>query len=219
MPAYDLGDVVTLTATIRDDDGQPVDATAVVCTVTAPDATTSTPAVSHPAVGVYTATIEPATAGRYLARWVATGTNAAAFVDSFTVYAAADAVLRAEMAARVAAKSRVSLPAQNSADRGSLDAAVADATALVMARLRRDTLDTLAGYGADAVRAVIVRVAARFWRNPQDLSGQSYDGMSISVSEPRVLTGDEQAALAPWVSRKRGTIFLNPLAERVDHDY
>lgn len=209
MAAYDLGDVVTLTATIRDDDGQPVDATAVVCTVTAPDATTSTPAVSHPAVGVYTATIEPATAGRYLARWVATGTNAAAFVDSFTVYAAVDAALRAEMAARVAAKSRVSLPAENSTDRGSLDAAVEDATALVMAHLRRDTIDTLTSHARDAIRAVIVRVAARFWRNPQDLASQSYNGMSISVAEPRVLTGDEQSALAPYVPRKRGTIFLS----------
>lgn len=209
MTAYDLGDVVTLTATIRDDDGQPVDATAVVCTVTAPDATT-TPTVNNPATGVYTVTIEPATAGRYLARWVATGTNAAAFVDSFTVYAAADAVLRAEMAARVAAKSRVSLPADGSTDRGSLDAAVEDATALVMAHLRRDSIDTLTAHARDAIRAVIVRVAARFWRNPQDLASQSYDGMSISVAEPRVLTGDEQSALAPYVSRKRGTIFLSP---------
>lgn len=213
MTDYDLGDVVTLTTTVHDGSGQPADAGDVVCTVTAPDATTTTPVVAHPAVGVYTVTLTPAVAGRHLVRWVATGANATASVDSFRVFGAVDAVLRAEMAARVAAKSRVSLPAQNSTDRGSLDAAVEDATALVMAHLRRDTIDTLVSHARDAIRAVIVRVAARFWRNPQDLASQSYNGMSISVAEPRVLTGDEQSALAQYVSRKRGTIFLSPIPQ------
>jgi hypothetical protein len=217
--SYDLGDVISLAVTVRDADGDLADAGAMALTVTAPDASTASPAVTRASLGTYTADYAPTVAGRFTVQWTATGANAGVMVDAFEVLTAADAIERAETAARVAAKSRVSLPDQGTADRDSLDAAVADATALVMARLRRDTLDTLAGYGADAVRAVIVRVAARFWRNPQDLSGQSYDGMSISVSEPRVLTGDEQAALAPWVARKRGTIFLNPLAERVNNDY
>lgn len=88
--AYDLGDVVALAVTVKDSAGVAANATSVAVTVTLPDGTTSTPAVSNPATGSYTASYTPTVAGRHLVRWVATGTNASAFTDVFDVNDSAD---------------------------------------------------------------------------------------------------------------------------------
>lgn len=85
MASYDLGDVAALAVEVRDSAGTLADATTVVLTVTLPDATTATPVVAHPSTGRYTASYTPAAAGRYAVRWVATGTNASAYTDAFTV--------------------------------------------------------------------------------------------------------------------------------------
>ena len=82
----DLGDVVPLTLQVKD----PVtlalaNAGAVVCTVTAPDGTSSTPAVGNPTTGNYSVQFTPAQYGQHRVRWVATGTNAGAFADEFVV--------------------------------------------------------------------------------------------------------------------------------------
>jgi len=89
--AFDLGDPIPLTFTVKNASGIPENATSMVLTITLPDATTATPANTG-LVGVYTPTAPyiPTLAGRYLASWVATGTNACAFMDSFDV-APADA--------------------------------------------------------------------------------------------------------------------------------
>lgn len=86
--AYDIGDVIPLSVIVRDDTGAPADAGAVVCTVTAPDGTTSTPAVTHAGTGHYIASHVAATPGPHGYRFVATGANACAFADGFTVAAA-----------------------------------------------------------------------------------------------------------------------------------
>lgn len=85
MASYDVGDVVPLSVTVRDAAGAAADATAVVLTLTLPDGTTVTPTVAHPATGSYTATYPAASAGLHGVSWVATGTNASAYRDSFTV--------------------------------------------------------------------------------------------------------------------------------------
>lgn len=85
MAVYDLGDVVVLGVTITDSTGTPANATAVVATITAPDGTTSTPSVTNSGTGLYDVSFTPTTSGRYLIRWVATGTNASAYQDDFTV--------------------------------------------------------------------------------------------------------------------------------------
>ena len=85
MAVYDLGDVVALGVTITNAAGANENATAIVATVTAPDGTTSTPSVSNSAAGLYDISYTPATSGRYLIRWVATGANASAYMDEFTV--------------------------------------------------------------------------------------------------------------------------------------
>lgn len=91
--AYDLGDVVTLTVAVKDSTGAAANATACAVTVTLPDGTSTTPSVTNPATGTYTATYTPTQAGWHAVRWVATGTNAMAHTDSFTVYAATDVPL------------------------------------------------------------------------------------------------------------------------------
>lgn len=85
MAVYDLGDVVSLGVTILDSAGTPADATAVVATVYAPDGTSSTPTVVHSGTGLYDINYTPTQYGRYAVKWVATGTNASAYADDFTV--------------------------------------------------------------------------------------------------------------------------------------
>lgn len=85
MAVYDLGDVVALGVTITNAAGANENATAVVVTITAPDGTTSTPSISNSAAGLYDVSYTPSTSGRYLIRWVATGANASAYMDEFTV--------------------------------------------------------------------------------------------------------------------------------------
>jgi hypothetical protein len=85
MAVYDLGDVVVLGITITDATGTPANATAVQATLTAPDGTTSSPSVTNTGTGLYDVSYTPTGIGRYLIRWVATGANASAYQDDFTV--------------------------------------------------------------------------------------------------------------------------------------
>lgn len=89
----DLGDVQHLSVIIRDSNGAPADAGAVVLTITLPDGTSSTPAVSHDGVGLYSSDYTPTLAGRHLVRWVATGANASAYTDVFNVTSTAPRLL------------------------------------------------------------------------------------------------------------------------------
>jgi len=89
--AIDLGDPYPLAVFITDDLGAPANAGTVVVTVTLPDLTSVTPAVTNGAVGTYTASYPTTQAGRHTARWVATGTSTptftlpVAYTDEFTV--------------------------------------------------------------------------------------------------------------------------------------
>lgn len=86
MSTYDLGDLVPLGVEIRDTEGDLADATTVTVTVTLPDGTTSGPHTVTPSpTGVYQYDYTPSQVGRHGVRWVATGTNAGAFTDVFTV--------------------------------------------------------------------------------------------------------------------------------------
>ena len=87
---YDLGDVVPLGITITDSTGANANASAVTCTITLPDGTTSTGSVTNPSTGQYNCDFSPSQTGRYAVRWLATGTNAAAYTDEFNVRDYAD---------------------------------------------------------------------------------------------------------------------------------
>lgn len=86
----DLGDPLPdLSVNVYDSSGALADATSVTLTITLPDGTTSSPAVSHPSTGVYSATYFSVQSGRHVASWVASGSNASAFR---TVYNVADSL-------------------------------------------------------------------------------------------------------------------------------
>ena len=87
---YDLGDVVPLGITITDSTGANANASAVTCTITLPDGTTSTGSVTNPSTGLYNCDFTPTQTGRHAVRWLATGTNASAYIDEFTVRDFAD---------------------------------------------------------------------------------------------------------------------------------
>ena len=86
--AFDLGDLVPLTTEILDESGALTTASGVVCSVPQPDGSTTTPPVSNPSTGRYTADFVPTVAGRHLERWTSTS-PAAARVDQFDVRPAA----------------------------------------------------------------------------------------------------------------------------------
>lgn len=81
----DLGDIVPLTVELRDTAGALANASAVVLTVGLPDGTSVTPSASNPSVGRYQYDFPTSQVGRHSVRWLATGTNAAAYTDQFDV--------------------------------------------------------------------------------------------------------------------------------------
>jgi hypothetical protein len=84
--SWELGSVVPLSVTITGEDGLPANAGAVALTVTLPDGTpNTTPAITPTSVGVYDHNFPTTQAGVHQVRWVATGLNASAFTDAFTV--------------------------------------------------------------------------------------------------------------------------------------
>lgn len=83
--AYDLGGVATLAIQIRDAAGVLANATSVVATITLPDGSTATPSVVNSPTGTYTVAYATTQFGRHSIRWVATGTNAGAYTDTFDV--------------------------------------------------------------------------------------------------------------------------------------
>jgi hypothetical protein len=85
MAVYDLGDVAALGVTILDAAGNAANATTVVATIIAPDGTSTTPTVTNSGTGLYDVAYTPVQYGRYTIRWTATGTNASAYADEFTV--------------------------------------------------------------------------------------------------------------------------------------
>jgi uncharacterized repeat protein (TIGR01451 family) len=89
--SWDLGEIVPLSFTVTGTNNQPADAGQVTVTVTLPDGTTDVhgPLSSSPA-GVYGFDYQTVQAGRHGVRWVATGVNASAFADAFTVEPADD---------------------------------------------------------------------------------------------------------------------------------
>ena len=85
MAVYDLGDPVALGITVTNAAGAAQNATTVVCTITLPDGSATSPTVTNSGAGLYDVTYSPTAAGRYSVRWVASGTNASAYTDTFEV--------------------------------------------------------------------------------------------------------------------------------------
>jgi hypothetical protein len=92
MATFDVGDLVPVTWSVEVDE-VPTNGT-VTLTVTAPDGTSSTPSVSNPEVGSYTATVPAAQAGMYLLRWVSVGGAVPADEITFDVRRVGSNVIR-----------------------------------------------------------------------------------------------------------------------------
>ena len=119
-------------------------------------------------------------------------------------------------ATKVATKSAVEEPVDGTVDYDSLLQAVDEASAVVYGYLRRDSISALRPSAQAAIEMVATRIASRFWRNPQDQSSMSYNDVSMTFSDPRVLTGDEREALKPYVDRRRDPIPLVPVPPEED---
>jgi len=84
----DLGDVKRIEVEVRDTAGALANAGAVTLTITLPDGTTSSPAVSNPSTGLYRVDYLTTVEGPHRWRMLATGANASAHTDVFEVRAA-----------------------------------------------------------------------------------------------------------------------------------
>ena len=81
-----MGATYPLSTLVTDDSGAPIAATGVVVTVTLPDLTTATPAVTNPVLGTYSAYYPTTQGGRHVARWTgAIGANTLAIEEVFDV--------------------------------------------------------------------------------------------------------------------------------------
>lgn len=89
--AIDLGDLYRLTFQHKNPSGALVNADTMTLTITLPDGTTASPAVTNPpsATGQYLYDYQTVQAGRHHARWVGTGSNPGAHVEVFDVRPAA----------------------------------------------------------------------------------------------------------------------------------
>ncbi len=84
--SHDLGDVVPLSVTITDEDGDLADAGPVSVTITLPDGTAEVHGpVAPTSTGIYDYDYPSVQAGRHGVRWVATAPNAATYTDAFDV--------------------------------------------------------------------------------------------------------------------------------------
>lgn len=79
MKRYDLGDQPTLTITVRDEDGDPVDDASITLTVRSPTdhrdegETHAVGDLGHPSTGVYTFDLALPERGLWVYRWQTTG--------------------------------------------------------------------------------------------------------------------------------------------------
>lgn len=81
----DLGDVVSLAVDIVDTSGNAADAGAITVTITKPNGDSDALTPARQSQGRYVISYTPTLVGLHLVKWVATGENASAFTDSFTV--------------------------------------------------------------------------------------------------------------------------------------
>lgn len=77
MATIDIGDPLpNLAVLVENPPGTPVNVGAMVLTITLPDGTTTSPAVTNPSTGNYASTYVAVMGGLHRARWVGTGANA-----------------------------------------------------------------------------------------------------------------------------------------------
>lgn len=80
-----LGEVLILNFYTYDANGTAANVTAVSCTITLPNGTTTTGTVTNVTTGQYQCQYQPATTGHFGVYWQGTGTNATAKEDAFNV--------------------------------------------------------------------------------------------------------------------------------------
>lgn len=185
MTVYTLGDVVTLTCTVRDPAGALADAGAVTCTVTLPDGTTTVLTHTHPSTGNYAVDYPPPTVGWFRVRWLATGANAGVFVEDFTVIAGPALLTVDDLATHLHSTGFTAK------DLPAAQAAVDYACEQVVLRLGFDLFDPVRAVSASDItnaRGVALRIAAQWFGNPQDRANFSGpEGMAYTPS-PQVLS-------------------------------
>lgn len=75
--ALNLGGVIRLTYTVKDDTGALTNPSTRVLTIIQPDGTTATPTITNPSTGLLRADFTPAQAGLHSVHWVTTGPTTA----------------------------------------------------------------------------------------------------------------------------------------------
>ncbi|GKQ34591.1 hypothetical protein [Streptomyces sp. A012304] len=215
--SYDLGDVVTLSTTVRDSAGALANAGNMALTITLPDATTtSVPTVAPASTGTYTYAYPTVQAGRHTVRWLATGANATAYADVFNVRPAAPPMLFS----LAEAKAKLDIPASSTSEdeelREFIEATTAAVEYFVGAVVRRTVQQVVQG-GRDVwllhttpVLAVTTVTALTSWQQAVDTSVldvdastgvvRRTDGLCFDQGDYRITYTAGRALVPPHVS-------------------
>lgn len=148
---YDLGDVVSLRVEVKDEEGNLANAGAITLTITLPDGTITEPTPSSPSIGVYEYDYLTIQEGRHLARWVATGANASAFVETFDVRPAEWPALISLADAKAQLNISPSYVTHDEEIRSYIESATAVIEGYVGAVVRRTVVQTVTGRGPTIV--------------------------------------------------------------------
>jgi hypothetical protein len=167
MDRYDIGDLVRLTATFTDDQGNPTEPTSVELTTLPPDNEETTHEAVADGDGAYHVDLEPDQAGTWGYRWKATGTGQGAEPGQFHVRPAFYPAHRPSVA-QVAAHLEHRTYDQGGGSTGTFtsltnptadqaEAAIDTATTVVIGRL---PVSTIPAASVDATRSLIALRAA-----------------------------------------------------------
>ena len=168
----DLGGTYPLSTIIRDVTGAPVDGTSVVVTVTLPDLTTATPAVTHGAVGNYSAYFPTTQGGRHVARWSGMlGTTPLAVREDFDVVPLSRVAVATDLATYLS----------------SPDLDTDRATQIL--GLAQDLCETIVSPLPVTARSVVLGVAARAFNNVTSAHSVGIGSANVSYGSQGSSTG------------------------------
>ncbi|MEW2250395.1 Ig-like domain-containing protein [Streptomyces sp. NPDC006975] len=189
--AYDLGDVVQLTASVTDASGAPANTGNMALTIMLPDdSTVLVDPVAAASTGSYVYSYATTQPGRHTVRWVGTGANAMAHTDVFDVQEAASIAI----VSLARTKAQLNIPASDTSQDDELRGFINGASLAVERQLgtvvaRRSFTERCR---ADAYGQVLLsHVPVLAVTSVQSVDGTSTwtaDGLSVD-SETGIVTG------------------------------
>jgi uncharacterized phiE125 gp8 family phage protein len=188
-----LGSVVRLYFYTYDTASAPANATAVTCVITRPDGTTTSGSVTNTATGVYEVQYTPTQVGHHGVYWQATGLNASAAEDTFSVddHTVAPAVSLSEV------RAHLNMVGDDLARDGELTAFINAAQSAIEARVGPLTRRPVTEVHNGGVSGIVLRQSPVIAVDTVTENGTSVTGFTLSPGGG-VLTRTSGYSRATW---------------------